>query len=1046
MYTLRHMYQNVILLACLPQALVSSAQNDGRTAYFQQRVDHTIEVRLEDSGHYLHAQETFTYTNNSPTTLDTIWIHLWPNAYRDKHTALSKQLAASGDLDLHFAKEEERGWIDSLDFTANGARLTWGYHPVHGDISWIKLNTPLTTGASVAISTPFRVKVPDSKFSRLGHTGQAYHITQWFPKPAVFDKNGWHAMPYLTQGEFYSEFGSYDVTITLPTNYVVGATGVLQNEQERELMDRMASGEWKYPEPMTDINTGKPLYNQFPVSSTKMKTLRYVQDNVHDFAWFADKRFVVRKGKVVLPRSGRTVTTWALFTPKNAEEWKAVGIESLNQSVLRYSEWVGEYPYDFCTAVDGTISAGGGMEYPMITIIGNMGSAESLDNVIAHEVGHNWFYGILASNERDHPWMDEGMNSFVELRYMRLRYPNSTPGIGVPGEQKLFGHLKDGHRFRSEAMYRLNARRNLDQPIEQCAHDYTQINYGGIVYGKTALVFDHLFAYLGDTLFDRCMHAYFEEWKFRHPQPEDVRRVFERESGKDLGWMFDGLIGTNGKLDFSARQLNGSNITVKSRGIRYSPPIPVTAWSGNDSLGTVWIRPDTIRFDESSSGSSRIVIDAHPSSDVWQRTETLPWLNADRIRIDAGARTLDIDRRNNEVRSHGLFRRWAKPELKWFAGIEKDDRSSVYWTPVAAWNGHDGLQLGLAAYNTLFPSQRTEWVVAPLYGFASQRVGGAARIERHFDRLESSLFQNIHLGLNLRSSSIYQDHGNVAAYEKVAPHIVFDLKRDPLSRPWQHSIGLRGIYINAYEAILSDPDHQFPSSLPLFEQYNAELQYTARNDRKLGPTWIQLTLLAQDTPEEGNFMRASIEIKRAFTYNADGKQLRLRAFGGSFLGDPGLRSTLQAWGLTWGPEDLLYDHAYLERGASNGFTGQQFNKQQGGFKTPFAQGGSDSWTASLNAELDFPFKLPIAAFASAGWVPMTTITEAGSSTSTATYFEAGLGIPVIRDVLEVWFPLYVSDRIRKEEEDAARDIGDRIRFVFAIERMDPTKALRKLKP
>ncbi len=1023
MYYLRHMFRCATLIACLVQALLSTAQADGRATYFQQRVDHTIEVRLDDGGHYLHAKETFTYTNNSPTTLDTIWIHLWPNAYRDKHTALSKQLAASGDLDLHFANEEERGWIDSLDFTTNGSGLSWGYHPAHGDIGWIKLNTPLTTGASVAISTPFRVKVPDSKFSRLGHTGQAYHITQWFPKPAVFDKDGWHAMPYLTQGEFYSEFGSYDVTITLPDNYVVGATGMLQNAEELEHMERMASPEWKYPEPITDLNSGKPLYNKFPASSTQMKTLRYVQENVHDFAWFADKRFVVRKGKVVLPKSGRTVTTWALFTPKNAEEWEAIGIESLNQSVLRYSEWVGEYPYDACTAVDGTISAGGGMEYPMITIIGNMGSAESLDNVIAHEVGHNWFYGILASNERDHPWMDEGMNSFVEKRYMRLRYPNGGLEIqGVPGLNKLTAHITDAHRYLSEAMYRLNARRNLDQPIEQCAHDYTQTNYGGIVYGKTALVFDQLYAYLGDTLFDRCMHAYFDERKFKHPRPEDVRRVFERESGKNLSWMFDELIGTNRKVDVKAVKLTNDKLTYRSSAAT-GFPFPVTAWQQDSELGTTWV--------EGSEGKA---------------TTSLPWPNADRVSIDAGARTLDIDRRNNKVRAHGLFRRYAKPEVKGLLSLEKDDRRSVYWTPVAAWNGHDGFQLGLAAYNTLFPSQRTEWVVAPLYGFASQRIGGAARIERHFDRLESSLFQNIHLGLNVRSASIYQDHGNVAAYEKLAPHIVFDLKRDPLSRPWQHSIGLRGIYINAYEAILSDLDHQFPSSLPLIEQLNGELQYTARNDRKLGPTWIQLTVLAQDALDNGNFVRASLEVKRAFTYNADGKQLRLRAFGGTFFGDPDLRNTLQAWGLSWGPEDLLYDHAYLERGATNGLTGQQFNKQQGGFKTPFAQGGSDSWTASLNAELDFPFKLPIAAFASAGWVPMTTIDEAGSSTSTATYIEAGLGIPIIRDVLEVWFPLYVSDRISKEEETAGRDIGDRIRFVFAIERMDPTKALRKLKP
>lgn len=994
--------------------------------YFQQRVDHVIQVRLDDATHTLHAQERFTYTNNSPVALDTIWLHLWPNAYRDKGSALCRQLADMGDLDLHFATEAERGWIDSLDFRTDDRPLTWGYHPQHGDIGWVKLPAPLPTSGSITISTPFRVKIPSSKFSRLGHTGQSYHITQWFPKPAVFDKHGWHAMPYLTQGEFYSEFGSYDVTITLPANYVVGATGLLQNEQERVLMDRMASPEWQYPEPIKDPRTGKTRYNQFAVSSPQMKTLRYVQDNVHDFAWFADKRFIVRKGKVVLPQSGRTVTTWALFTPKNADEWKAVGIESLNQSVLRYSEWVGEYPYEACTAVDGTISAGGGMEYPMITIIGNMGSTESLDNVIAHEVGHNWFYGILASNERDHPWMDEGMNSFVELRYMRLRYPNSTPGIGLPGKRKLFGHVKDAHRFQSEAMYRLNARRNLDQPIALCAHDFSPLNYGAMVYGKTALVFDHLFAYLGDTLFDRCMHAYFDEWKFKHPRPEDVRKVFERESGKDLGWVFDGLIATDAKVDVKALRMRpDQTFYLKNTGLD-SLPVPITAWKGSDSLGTKWFM------------STKDVVD-HDHT----------WPNADRIRIDAGARTLDIDRRNNEVRSNGLFRRWAKPEVKWLAGVEKDDRRSVYWTPVAAWNGHDGLQVGLAAYNTLFPSQRTEWAVAPLYGFASERIGGAVRIEHHFDRLNSRWFQNIHLGLNLRSSAIFQDHGNVAAYKKVAPHVLFDLKRDPLRKSWKHSLGLRGIYVNTTSStVSSEAADVFPATLPLFEQSNVELHYIARDDRKLGPTYLQLTVLAQDAGGNSSFVRASIELKRAFTYNADNKQLRLRAFAGTFLtGGDDLIDPLQAWGLSWGPEDLLYDDAYLERGAARStFTGRQFGKQQGAFKTPFAQGGSDSWTASVNMELDFPFKLPLAAFASAGWVPLTTITSEGSSTSTASYFEAGLGIPVVRDVLEVWFPLYVSERIRKEEEFAGRDIGDRIRFVFALEKLDPTKALRRVRP
>ncbi|MFN3875925.1 MAG: M1 family metallopeptidase, partial [Flavobacteriales bacterium] len=457
-------------------------------AYFQQQVDYTISVRLDDARHELHGQEAFVYTNNSPRALDTLWIHLWPNAYKDRGTALCRQMAAQGDLSLHFAPEDQRGWIDSLDFEVDGAKAAWGHHAQHIDIAWLKPPTPVRPGASVTVRTPFRVRIPDSRFSRLGHTGQAYHITQWYPKPAVFDQDGWHPMPYLTQGEFYSEFGSFDVSITLPSNYIVGATGVLQNPGEQAFLEERSRL------PVSGAGSGE---SSFPPSSSTTKTIRFVQDRVHDFAWFADKRFIVRKGSVTLPRSGRTVATWAMFTPKNALRWSDA-ITYLNESVRLYSQWVGDYPYDACTAVDGTISAGGGMEYPMITIIGDGGDKEALDNVIAHEVGHNWFYGILGSNERDHAWMDEGMNSFVELRYMRARYPGGTLTLPVRFLRQLAEDATDAHRLQSELGYRLNARRNLDQPPALGSDAFTSLNYGTCVYMKTALAMDHLMAYLGE--------------------------------------------------------------------------------------------------------------------------------------------------------------------------------------------------------------------------------------------------------------------------------------------------------------------------------------------------------------------------------------------------------------------------------------------------------------------------------------------------------------------------------------------------------------------
>jgi hypothetical protein len=143
---------------------------------------------------------------------------------------------------------------------------------------------------------------------------------------------------------------------------------------------------------------------------------------------------------------------------------------------------------------------------------------------------------------------------------------------------------------------------------------------------------------------------------------------------------------------------------------------------------------------------------------------------------------------------------------------------------------------------------------------------------------------------------------------------------------------------------------------------------------------------------------------------------------------------------------MLFDQAYLERGATDGFTGRQFTKQQGAFKTPFLQGGSDTWIASFNTEFDLPIGLPLSLFASAGFVPVTSVTQEGKSVSTASYMEAGIGIQVVRDMLEIWFPLVVSQRIADEEEFQDRQVTDRVRFVFALERMDPTKILRGLKP
>lgn len=995
------------------------------TNYFQQEVAYGIDVELDDVRHELRANETITYTNRSSVALDTLWFHLYPNAYKQRGTALSKQQALHNDLDLWFADDKDRGFIDSLDFRSNGQAIAWGTHEQHIDIAWLKLTTPLQPNASIIITTPFRVKIPDARFSRLGHTGQAYYITQWYPKPAVFDSQGWHAMPYLDQGEFFSDFGSFDVRLTLPQNYVVGATGELQNEEEKQWLDELARS-----------NRGEKGSNAFPLSAPNTKTLHFMQDSVLDFAWFADKRFLVEKSNVALP-SGRAIATWVMYTPKNAPNWWK-SVEFVNQAVLHYSQWVGEYPFNACTAVDGTISAGGGMEYPMITIIGDGVDGMSLDEVIAHEVGHNWFQGILSSNERDHPWMDEGMNSFVELRYMRQRYPGNVSVIAEDIPKFLFNGRSLSHREVLEQAYRFNARRNLDQSCGLHSEDYTSTNYGTSVYMKTALVFDHLFAYLGDSLFDACMHEYYRRWAFKHPKPHDVHMAFQQVSGKDLSWCFDLLLAEEQKVDLQARRLGREVLRIKSSVTGHTSFMPahLFALAGQDSVGSKWLEVGQDGFLSEPIGNGWSYNNNGPGGKFKVQ---LPWPNATRVTIDAGHRTLDIDHRNNTVRSKGILRSWTPVRLKWLAGIEHPEKRTLYWTPIIAGTVHDGFQAGLALYNTVFPSQRTEFVFAPLYATGSQRMVGGGRIEHHFDRLRSSWFRNIHVGVSGRTASLRETDNLDIWYEKASPSIRFDIKR-PLAKPTQHSFGGRVVYIRRSYKTTSE---KVPSSYLLRDdQWISELGYDGKYLHPLGPATWNATLTQGD-----EWLRASVEVKKAFVYDKRKHSVRLRLFAGSFLGTPARLQAGEAWRLSWNADDPFLDRAFIGRSADAGLWANQFSKDQGAFKTGFRQGGSASYIGAVNFELDLPVRFPIAVFASAGVVPVTTIANDGTRNEKGELlYEAGIGLPLWKDMIEVWMPLVWSSNISDELEFRDVPVVERIRFVLALEKMDPTRIVRNLRP
>jgi len=494
--------------------------------YWQQEVNYRIDVTLNDKEHSLNGFAKIDYSNNSPDTLKFIWFHCWPNAYKNDKTAFTDQQLENGSTRFYFSSKEEKGYINQLDFKVNGSTATLEDHPQYIDVVKVNLPLPLPPGQKITLSTPFHVQLPFN-FSRGGHDGQSYQVTQWYPKPAVYDKNGWHPMPYLDQGEFYSEFGSFDVRITLPKNYVVAATGVLQDENEKAWLQTRTQFSWEPVKQKTKNAAGqyKTSYQSFPDSDPATKTLQFKQERIHDFAWFADKRFIVNMDSCILA-SGKTVDVITYYTPDQKKDWSK-STTYAKQAIHHYSSLVGEYPYQVVQVVQGPESFGGGMEYPTITVISPVDNPKSLDKVIAHEIGHNWFYGILASNERKHPWMDEGLNSFYENKYSE-RYYGASPKL----EQLL---------FETQVVEK------LDQPIRTSSDSLSLLNYAMIAYYKTAAWMQYLESLLGESIFQQAMQKYFQRWQFKHPEPEDLKIVLEEVSEKNLDKAFE-LLNQKGLL------------------------------------------------------------------------------------------------------------------------------------------------------------------------------------------------------------------------------------------------------------------------------------------------------------------------------------------------------------------------------------------------------------------------------------------------------------------------------------------------------------------
>lgn len=991
-----------------------------QTPYFQQEVHYQIEVALNDSLHQLAGTVNLTYIHKGPEPLNELYMHVWGNAFQHPNTAFGRQKARQGDTRFYFSDSEERGGYRELDFRLQGESLNWSLQVNDPDIAKIELSAPLPSGDSLQLEIPFVLQIPAS-FSRLGRVGQSYQLTQWYPKPAVYDRDGWHPMPYLDQGEFYSEFGSFDVEITLPKNYLVAATGTLETAAEKARLLELADST------LTLFESGTiPGSTDFPASSSALKTIRYTAENVHDFAWFADKRFHVLHNPFTLS-TGEEVEAWAFFTEAEAELWREAP-KYLERSTRFYSEAVGAYPYPQVTAVESALSAGAGMEYPMITVIGQSGNARALDEVITHEVGHNWFYGILASNERVHPWLDEGLNSYYEQRYMASYYPAEDLLAQLPEFFSKGSNLND----MSQAALLFQTRRRLDQAPATHSDSLSALNYGIAAYLTPALALHLAEAYLGVEAIDQGMKAYYETWKFRHPQPNDFRTLMEASLEQDLGWLFNELIGSSGGSDYALTSYTEGrrgmwNLTVKNRG-GMALPYAIGAYLKNELVFTQWY-----------TGHEGTLTRSFPAGkyDYWV--------------LDPGEYLPERSRRQHVQGPKKSVSR--TPQLKFLLGLENTKRSTIFWAPSIAWNKYDKVQLGLLLHNISVMERPFEYILSPMIATGNGKMTGLADLRYHIYPA-TSIVRRLTLSVSGRTAhyNYLAEHDTYLRFFRIQPQLEFDFRTN-LMHGFQHRAGFRSTRIGETQGVF-DRHGEFATTA--YDFWNHEGYYEAFNRKAINP-WLasggleqQVYTLPARNLEQQRFLRLRLEGQYAFTYKPK-KRLYARGFLGLMLNS----TSRQRGGVYPGAfnltgqghqsyNDYRYDEFYFGRNETEGLWAQQITIRDAGFKVPLPAayrnvgGNTNNWMLAANFKADLPFPLPIRPYFDLAYISDKQPTGSGKDFYDQIWWSGGLCLELFENRFGIYVPLLQSANIKSLYDQAyAGGFWQRISFQFNLQNLHP---------
>jgi len=482
-------------------------------------VHYEIDAKYDATKHVVDATEVLTYHNLTGQALDHFPFHLYQNAFQPNATFV-RNAKLMGSRDTGYAKWEDKYYgsedIKSIEVVGQGdltSRLQY-QAPDDGNkddktVVDLPLAKPIAPGAFVQFKIAFQTKFPETQ-ARSGWKRDFVLGGQWFPKVGVWWHDAWNCHQYHNTTEFFADFGVYDVKLTLPQYEVAGASGVLVDEKN---------------------------------NPDNTKTMTYHGDDIHDFAWTASPRYKVRES--VYQSQMGPIKLRFLMQPAHwsqAERHDKITRETLDH----FEKWYGPYPYKTLTVVDPEPdSAAGGMEYPtFITGDSSWFMPDGLhlpEIVVEHEFGHQYWYGMVATNEFEDAWMDEGINSYTEVKVLDSILGKTTSILNLAGATM-------GEREEQRLSYISVAD---DDPMAEKAYDYYNSNsYGGVTYGKTASVLLTLEGIVGEDTMAKAMHAYFMKYRFTHPVKEDFLKTIEEVSGKDLRWYFNQAVYGTKVMDY----------------------------------------------------------------------------------------------------------------------------------------------------------------------------------------------------------------------------------------------------------------------------------------------------------------------------------------------------------------------------------------------------------------------------------------------------------------------------------------------------------------